>query len=142
MFVIAVIIWSWYISLTTFFAGEISFIFFVLYSIFAIYLILLFALFKLITVINSECIRISFHIFPFNVKRIFLWNEIKICRIRTYQPIMEYGGWGIRAWGSSGTAFNVSGNIGLQLELTNKKRVLIGTQKPDEIKNFLHQLNK
>jgi len=139
---IAVLLWSWYIGLTTFIAGKTPLYFFILYSIFTVYLILLFDLFKLVTVINSESIRIYFYFFPFNVKRIFLWEEIKICRIRTYKPIAEYGGWGIRTGGSSGTAYNVSGNIGLQLELTNKKRILIGTQKPDEIKSFLNCLNR
>ncbi len=51
---------------------------------------------------------------------------------------MEAGG--IR-YGPKGTAYNVSGKIGLQLELKNGKKILIGTRKPEEIENLLHHLN-
>lgn len=40
----------------------------------------------------------------------------------------DYGGWGIR-YGRKGKAFNVFGSRGLQLEFTNGKRLLIGSQK-------------
>ncbi|MES2389410.1 MAG: hypothetical protein V4543_15515, partial [Bacteroidota bacterium] len=53
--------------------------------------------------------------------------------IRTYSPMGEYGGWGIRYGINKGWLYNVSGNMGLQLELLDGKKVLIGTRKPDEI---------
>jgi hypothetical protein len=34
------------------------------------------------------------------------------------------------------------GNIGLQLELKDGRKVLIGTQQPEEITNILETLNK
>jgi hypothetical protein len=40
---------------------------------------------------------------------------------------MEYGGWGIK-YGKMGKAYNVSGNRGVQLEFTDGKRLLIGSQ--------------
>jgi hypothetical protein len=39
-------------------------------------------------------------------------------------------------------AYNVSGNRGLQLELTNGKKILLGTQRPEEIAQALIHLNK
>lgn len=53
---------------------------------------------------------------------------------RTYKPLIEYGGWGIRCglW-KSGRAYNVSGNKGLQLVLQNGTKLLIGSQRPDEL---------
>jgi hypothetical protein len=59
------------------------------------------------------------------------FNELKRYEVRTYRPIIEYGGWGIR-YGPKGKAYNVSGNRGLQLELISGKRLLIGSQQPEE----------
>ncbi|HOK66664.1 MAG TPA: hypothetical protein PK054_09305 [Anaerohalosphaeraceae bacterium] len=59
------------------------------------------------------------------------WEEIERLYARTYSPISEYGGWGIR-YGQAGTAYNIRGNQGIQLELKNGKRILIGTQQPQK----------
>lgn len=58
---------------------------------------------------------------------------------RTYRPISEYGGWGIR-FGRSGRAFNMSGNRGVQLVLKSGRRVLIGSQRPEELAAAIHRL--
>ena len=60
------------------------------------------------------------------------FKELKGYKVRAYRPILEYGGWGIR-FGLKGKAYNVSGNRGVQLELTNGKRLLIGSQRPEEL---------
>ena len=53
---------------------------------------------------------------------------------RTYRPLLEYGGWGIRyAPFGKGWAYNVHGSQGVQLELTNGKRILIGSQRAEEL---------
>lgn len=65
------------------------------------------------------------------LRRQIAWEEIERIYARTYSPILEYGGWGIRL-GRSGTAYNIRGNQGIQLELKNGKRLLIGTQQPQE----------
>lgn len=51
---------------------------------------------------------------------------------RAYSPIGEYGGWGIRN-GKHGRAFNMRGNEGVQLVLRSGQRVLIGSQRPEEL---------
>ncbi len=45
-------------------------------------------------------------------------------------------------WGKSGSAFNVKGNIGLQLYLKNGKKVLFGTQRPDALKRAMDKMMK
>jgi hypothetical protein len=59
------------------------------------------------------------------------FDELKRYEVRTYRPILEYGGWGIR-YGPKGKAYNVSGNRGLQLELKDGQRLLLGSQRPEE----------
>lgn len=88
---------------------------------------------QLKTSINSRGIAYQFK--PFQKKTI-PWKEIKKCYVRTYSPLKEYGGWGIR-WGLNGRALNVKGNKGIQIVLKNNKNILLGTQKENEAKNVI-----
>ena len=96
--------------------------------------------FKLTTRIDEKGIHYQFFPFHFSFKTI-LWSEIKSAKVRTYDPIGEFGGWGLKGgafWNSGkGKAINVSGDIGIQLELKNNKKLLIGTQKEFEVKRVL-----
>ena len=91
--------------------------------------------FKLYTKIDSKGIKTSFKPTGF-FKKEFKWNEISKCHVRKYAPVAEYGGWGIRGLGKA-KAYNVSGNMGIQIFTKNKKSFLIGTNKPDEAKRVL-----
>lgn len=114
---------------------------------------------RLDTIINEEGIYIRG--FPFFLKHSFFsWDIISKAYIRIYNPILEYGGWGIRRrrrprfnffkikrinirkLRNSNIAYNMSGNIGLQLELIDGKRVLIGTCMPDEMEDVIRKLGK
>jgi hypothetical protein len=94
--------------------------------------------FKLTTRIDEKGIHYKF--FPFHRSyKIKTWAEIKSANVRKYDAISEYGGWGFK--GSfrrkKGKAINVKGSIGIQLELTNSKKLLIGTQKENDVKKVL-----
>lgn len=68
-------------------------------------------------------------------------GEIARWEVRKYNPIKDYGGWGIRyGWGKNGTAYNMSGNQGAYFELKNGKRFLIGTQKPEELRAAIRKM--
>ncbi len=54
----------------------------------------------------------------------------------TYSPIADYGGWGIRGWGRN-IALNARGNRGVRLTLQNGSRVLVGSQRPEELTQAL-----
>jgi len=110
----------------------------ILTTIFSLLISVLFVNFRLETQIKKEGIYVRF--FPFHIKfKYFAWNEIEKLFIRRYKPLMEYGGWGVRGIGKS-RAFNVSGNMGLQLEMKGGKKLLIGTNKTEELVNVLHNL--
>ncbi|WP_028892900.1 hypothetical protein [Tenacibaculum sp. 47A_GOM-205m] len=97
-------------------------------------------IFKLTTRIDEYGIHYQFFPFHFSFKKI-AWSEINKAYIRTYDPIGEYGGWGLKGgllWNKKkGTAINISGTIGIQLELKNGKKLLIGTKKEREAKHVL-----
>ncbi|MHC4271366.1 MAG: DUF6141 family protein [Planctomycetota bacterium] len=102
----------------------------------------LFLILKLETEVRSDGLYIRF--FPFHLKyKRFVPEDLKECYIRTYRPIKEYGGWGIRyGFGESGKAYNVKGNQGLQLVFENGKRLLIGTQKPKRLLEAVNSINQ
>ena len=68
--------------------------------------------------------------------------EIQRFEIRKYNPVINYGGWGVKRSFKWGRAYNVSGNIGLQLYLTNGKKVLFGTQRPQAILYAMEEIMK
>jgi len=103
-------------------------------------ILVLFLLLKLTTKIDERGIKYKFEPFHFSSKLI-AWNDISKCYVRKYKPIIEYGGWGLKGgtfWNKSkGVAYNVKGNIGLQLVLKNGKKILIGTQQENDLKRVL-----
>jgi hypothetical protein len=66
-------------------------------------------------------------------------EEISSFEIRTYRPVAEYGGWGIKG-NNRNKAYNISGNVGLQLLLENGRKVLFGTQKGQAIENAMRKM--
>lgn len=85
---------------------------------------------------------VNVRLFPLINRTIFFsWEEMERVYVRQYAPIKEYGGWGLKGTAKN-RAYNVSGKQGLQLELKDGKRVLIGTQRPGEIDIILKSINK
>lgn len=110
-----------------------------IWLVFGIGFPLFFYTLRLITEVRKDGIYLKF--FPFHRKfKIYLYNQIKSYEVRKYKPIREYGGWGIR-YGFGGMAYNVYGNKGIQLILKSNKKILIGTQKPDEFYRAISQVN-
>lgn len=69
------------------------------------------------------------------IKYHFPYSDIHSVAVRTYSPLMEYGGWGIRGLGKK-RALNMRGDRGVQLEITRKGKpvsMLIGSQRPEEL---------
>lgn len=95
---------------------------------------------KLETSIDENGIQVRF--LPFIIKpKLIPWSELDSVHVRQYKPLREYGGWGLR-FGPNGKAYNVKGNQGLQLLFKDRTALLIGTQKPKELEEFLRKLGK
>jgi hypothetical protein len=87
---------------------------------------------KLLTEIRSDGLYIRFFPFHLGFKR-FAFEDFAEYYAREYSPIGEYGGWGIRGSFKNGKAYNISGKLGLQIVFKNGKKLLIGSQKPEEL---------
>ena len=107
-----------------------------------IMLAFLFLSFRLDTIIRKDGIYVRF--FPFHIRfKYYDWQILSKFYVRPYYPITEYGGWGLRlGLFGKGVAYTVSGNMGLQLEFTHNKKLLIGTNKPTELAKVLSQLEQ
>ena len=90
---------------------------------------------KLETMIKQDGIYVRFFPFHFSFKR-YQWQTQKEVYVRKYHPLSEYGGWGVR-WGIAGKAFNISGKWGIQLVSKEGRRLLVGTQKAEDVRKVL-----
>jgi hypothetical protein len=87
---------------------------------------------KLVTEVRSDALYVQHY--PLTRRHCFPYGEIASCEARTYRPIREYGGWGVRyGLGGRGKAYNVSGNEGVQLVFASGKRLLIGSKRAGEV---------
>lgn len=90
---------------------------------------------KLITEVRQDGLYVRFY--PFHLSfRHYPYESINSYSVREYSPLKEYGGWGIR-YGRKGMAYNVSGNLGVQLEFKGGKSLLVGSQKPEELVRYM-----
>lgn len=76
--------------------------------------------------------RVIIEVVPFT-RREILGTDIVGFAVRRVKPIRDYGGWGIRGLTSGNRAYLMTGNTGVQLELANGDRVLIGSNRPAEL---------
>jgi hypothetical protein len=93
---------------------------------------------NLATQIRSDGIYVRFPPFqPSFVK--FYWSAISEVYIRNYDALKEYYGWGVKI-SPNGTGYIVAGDIGIQIIFKNGNKVLITTQKPDEVNEVLRRI--
>lgn len=103
----------------------------VLWAIFGLVVPIGFFTAELNIMIKNDGIYIKY--FPFH------WDYIKIplediddFEEITYNPLKDYGGWGIR-YGAKGNAFNAHGNKGVNIKTSYSRDLLIGSQKTEEL---------
>lgn len=99
----------------------------------------LFLTLKLETRLRCDGLYLRF--FPIHIRyKKFALDDIAEFYPRRYRPILEYGGWGIRWSFKKGKAYNVTGNRGLQLVFKNGRRLLIGSQRPEQLAQAIQSL--
>ena len=92
--------------------------------------LMLFILLKLKTTVSPEYIKISF--FPLFSKK-WNWSDITSAEIVTY----GFVGYGVRLSLTYGTVYNIKGDQGLAIHLKNGKKIMIGTQKSNELAQLI-----
>lgn len=87
------------------------------------------AVVRLITEVRPGVLRVR--LAPFKGRDIPL-DTIDTAMAREYAAQREFGGWGVRV-SAHGRAYNAHGSKGVQLVLKDDSRILIGTQKAEEL---------
>ena len=109
----------------------------------AIGLFALFALMRLEVRMSQDYIFITYR--PFLLKPLMIHkSDVKHWEVREFKPISEYGGIGYRKRKGikkpDDVSYTIKGKLGLQLELTNGKRILIGTQRRQAIEHAMRKM--
>ena len=85
---------------------------------------------KLVTEVRDDGLFICFvWLWP---ERTIPWDQIRSVETRTYRPIRDFGGWGVR-WAARGIVYHARGARGVRMVLASGERVLVGSQRPDEL---------
>jgi hypothetical protein len=79
--------------------------------------------------VTAEAVRVR--MWPL-VSRTIARTHIEGAEARTYRPIREYGGWGVRL-GPRGWAYSTSGDRGVLLTLVEGRAVMIGSRRADDL---------
>ena len=104
--------------------------------------------------------KINVKMFPFHRSfRHYRWEDISEATVRRNVPVREFGGYGIRTGGGFGfkfdftgihlarkfnkaTAYTISGRDILQLLLKDGKKIMIGTQKANELEAAILKMER
>lgn len=101
-------------------------------------LIVLFLLSKL--EVHMDQLGITYRFFPFQRKSTTIpWEEVLKPEVRTYSPIGEFGGWGLRG-GKNNRCYTMYGTMGIDVLMKNGRRLLIGTQKAMDARKAVKEL--
>lgn len=99
---------------------------------------LTFALLHMTTEVTATEVRIWFGWLPV-YRRALPITAIKRHELVQYRPILDHGGWGLR-WGRDGERIlTARGDRGVRLELIDGTRLLIGSQRPEELAETLER---
>ena len=93
----------------------------------------------MVTQIREDGIYVRYPPFQPSFSR-YSWDDIIELYLRKFDPVSEYKGWGIKI-GPEGRGYIVSGDTGLQISLRDHSKVLVSTQKPEEMASVLKELN-
>lgn len=88
-----------------------------------------FAYLRLIVTVTPQAVEIHFR--PLSRRSIAI-TEIAAAEAGEYSPLRQYGGWGIRGLGNN-RAYSISGKQGVLLTLTDGRKVLIGSLRPNQL---------
>jgi hypothetical protein len=100
--------------------------------------ILIVGLLRMTTEVWPTDLRVWFGWIP-TYRRIVLIGTIQRIEVVTYRPLAEYGGWGIRQGRDGVRVLNARGNRGVRIDLADGTRLLIGSQRPEDLARALER---
>jgi len=87
---------------------------------------------RMSTVVTPGVVRVWFGFVP-TVRRAFPIDAVARVEVVQYRPLRDYGFWGVRIGPDGERVFNARGDRGVRLHLLDGSRVLIGSQRPEDL---------
>lgn len=91
------------------------------------------------THVSKDSVTIRYGLAGIRVFRCSL-SEIAAIRVRSFSPLAEFGGYGIRVAGGV-TAYFLGGRRGVQLDLRERRSALIGSGHPERLATVIETLS-
>jgi hypothetical protein len=107
----------------------------------ALPMLLAICLLQMTTEVTPAEVRVWFGWVPI-YRRVVSIADIRRYQVVQYRPIVDYGGWGIRAGRDGERVLNARGNRGVRLELTDGTKLLIGSQRPEELAETIERAHR
>lgn len=95
---------------------------------------------KLITQIRTDGVYVRFPPWQSKFSQ-YTWSDIADVFVRDYKPMREFMGWGIR-YAPGRMGYIVAGSWCIEITFNNGNKVLITTQRPDEVSEVLRRIEK
>jgi hypothetical protein len=89
-------------------------------------------LLRMTTMVTPTEVRVWFGFIP-TYRRAIPIGTIARVEVVQYRPVLDCGGWGIRAGRDNERVLNARGNRGVRLHLVDGSKILIGSQRPEEL---------
>lgn len=109
---------------------------FILLPVFGIMALAMGLLFNIRLETRIDDIGIHYKYFPFINWKLIEKSKIRQATVKSFSPLTDHGGWGIKG-NRTTKAYTILGDTGLSVDLGEKKLILIGTQKPKELSQFI-----
>ena len=90
------------------------------------------ALLRMTTLVTPIEIRVWFGFLP-TYRRAIPIGSIARVEVVQFHPVTEHGGWGIRRTRDGERVYSARGNRGVRLHLVDGSKILIGSQRPEEL---------
>ena len=84
------------------------------------------------TILQADTITVSFGWLVTLYRRVIPLREIAYAEAVRYNPLAEFGGWGIRGAGEN-QGLNAQGDRGVRVRLRDGRRILIGSRRAEEL---------
>jgi hypothetical protein len=101
-------------------------------------LVLVVGVLRMTTVVTPGELHVWFGWLP-TYRKVVLLGTVQRVEVVRYRPFADFGGWGIRIGRDGERALNARGDRGVRLFLADGTRLLIGSQRPEELARVIAQ---
>lgn len=107
----------------------------------ALPMVLVVFLLQMTTEVTPTEVRVWFGWVPI-YRRVVPISEIRRHQVVQYRPLADYGGWGILSGRDGERVLSARGDRGVRLELSDGTKLLIGSQRPEELAETIERANR